>query len=297
MINCGFKCSQTPFINCTADNGGGGAIYIKNTIDVKNEINFELIDFIENGAIYGGAIYLYIESRTNPITVKNCQFLRNEAFIMENYNSELYGGSALFLTSKSNSLVSACTFSQNKGKGSAFKIYNKFDPSSSLMLQNDNVNENSLTISKCSFEIEEESACSIYYIGNKNKCSFSGVLGKGCHYIDGVLTTKYAPKLLVRSCHFAETNNIAIDLNNPIFSFENNLFKVFKNTKWKTIVAATGPICAVIVILSVVAIIIHYKRQKAYSKVLHEWEMNEESNNLSQKFKDSTDETLIQSLL
>ena len=93
-------------------------------------------------------------------------------------------------------------------------------------------------------------------------------------------------------------NGNVIDLHNPIFKFEDNAFKEVDNNKWKTIIAVIIPVFIVITVIVIVIIVVLKRRQDAYSKVLCEWEMNEESNCLAQNCSDSsTNGTLIKPLL
>ena len=75
----------------------------------------------------------------------------------------------------------------------------QFDQSSILL--HSSVSKLLISINDCSFEQDEKSSTSIYYIGGKEGskleirgCEFRGKLNVGQHYVDGKLIERDSPK-------------------------------------------------------------------------------------------------------
>ena len=94
---------------------------------------------------------------------------------------------------------------------SSVKIENDFDENKasrilSINKQNDDavVNENSILISECDFEINKDSKSSIYFIlGNSvtnievTQYNFMGMIANDAHHIDEKIIGKSSPKLSI----------------------------------------------------------------------------------------------------
>lgn len=99
IINGGFNCMNATFNHCISTEGGGGAIYIKNSIDLSNEVLFENSSFIKCQALLGGAVYIYFSSENKNINIRSCNFSDNTALRQySEYKNVLFGGSHLFIT-------------------------------------------------------------------------------------------------------------------------------------------------------------------------------------------------------
>lgn len=218
IINCQLDSIYSNFINCVSLNGGGGAIYVKNSKNLVNHVTFINLTFTKCEALFGGAIYIYSSEKTNNVTFTNCTFVSNKA-IYKYGEKRFFGGSAVFLTSQQ-CFVYNCQFIKNIGKGAAFKIHLKFDDNLNSNLLNENI-KSELVISSCSFEKNDESKSAIYLIneneGNNVKiqdCDFKGNLKKGEHFIDGsFLGFKHVKGLSVHSCNFGNETNAGINSN------------------------------------------------------------------------------------
>lgn len=133
-----------------------------------------------------------------------------------------------------------------------------------------NKKEASLIISKCSFDINSESDCSLFYISGKygslvelKDSVFTGKLSSKSHYIKGLMADKEAPKLLVNNCKFADNPKksfsnldlLSIDLKNQIF--EENIDDVLnKNKNKKTKLMSNELMPAASVFISALALVV-----------------------------------------
>ncbi|KAK8857425.1 hypothetical protein M9Y10_015830 [Tritrichomonas musculus] len=209
IVDAALKVNQSDIDKCTSNNGGGGAIYVSNSYEITNEYLFESLKtvevFNECSAKYGGAVYIYASSKKISASITRCFFKGNEA--VGTSSDDKFGGSAIFM-SVFNGYLLCNKFRGNKGQVGSVKLINDFKPSSnSLRVLS---NEGFVLISKCEFQIEENSDCSLFYLRGNNgpsfevsNCKFSGSLAKDSHFIDGMAVSTSSPQLVVRSCRFA----------------------------------------------------------------------------------------------
>lgn len=147
-------------------------------------------------------------------------------------------------------------------------LYNSFD----------NLDENpakimeskgSLVISDCTFEIKDSLHSGIYYVkGHEgvhlemSKCSFTGDLTKGSHYIDGENRDNNTPKLIVRKCKFSNTMERALNLNkyNEYLSIDlkEHTFEFDGSTESKKSISPLLIGTAVVVPAAVVALLVGF---------------------------------------
>ncbi|KAK8881415.1 hypothetical protein M9Y10_004151 [Tritrichomonas musculus] len=234
IINAGLECNKSTFDNCGSEQNVGGAIYLSNELNyTNNNVNLEKLIFTKCKAKYGGAIYIHSTSYLNTVTISKCEFNGNTA--TSSSKDDNFGGSAIYLHVSAGLLI-ANKFRYNVGVGGSVKIINILNGGNNAMLL-DNY-EASIVISKCSFEIQSDSDCSLFYVSGKhgslvelNDSNFSGSLSSGSHYINGMVVDKEAPKLVVNNCMFEsdikssfrmdENNNfLKIDVKNQVFKFE-----------------------------------------------------------------------------
>lgn len=218
LINCGIHCNETVFVDCVSSFGGGGAIYINNTLDMQNKATFIDLMFLRCKASYGGAVFIYTTTDLFDISFTRCKFESNEALKHSPSNNEdkyFYGGNAVFLIAKKSDVIN-CSFVNNKGAGGSIKIYNKYEGNRKIEQLEEN--ENTFSILGCLFE-EANSKGAINFIQDKSgnnldiiDCQFKGNLKKGFHYIDGKMLNK--EKLRIKSCNFEiyKNNSLNIDL-------------------------------------------------------------------------------------
>ncbi|KAK8840069.1 hypothetical protein M9Y10_031004 [Tritrichomonas musculus] len=266
LKNCGITCDKTIFSQCESEKGGGGGIYIHNSVNIINSVNLNELSFDTCKADYGGAIYIYSSDESSIVSISKCSFTKNEAKLNDSEN-DLFGGCAIFLT-VINGYVKKCRFKNNFGIGGSLKISNNFSFSSSFL--DDSMN--SLIISDCAFEINEKSMNSVFYLGGNNaprielnNCVFSGKLLDDANHIDGKSISKNAPKLIVNSCTFdsdykeklkfiQNKDFISIKIKNQIFEI-NHVQKekmMKKNSSLKIIFASFCSLCIVITLLIVI---------------------------------------------
>lgn len=205
LVNCGFNCNKTSFEKCSAKNGGGGAIYAKNTLDLANSMTFDNLKFKQCSASYGGGIYVYSNSEQNFVTIGSCTFDSNS--IIESANSPLIGGAAMYVTVK-NGRISGCTITGNSNHG-AVKLTSDFSENSYLRRLDQLSSQNLLLVSNSVFNQGDEATTSIYYVSGSNNvqvevngCTFKGKLADKNRFIDGKLLTKEASRISVNSCTF-----------------------------------------------------------------------------------------------
>lgn len=70
LYDSGFECNNVSFTECISMNGGGGAIYIKNSRTLKYNITFNNTCFTRSYAAYGSACYIYSSSNSNDVLFK-----------------------------------------------------------------------------------------------------------------------------------------------------------------------------------------------------------------------------------
>lgn len=98
-------------VGCKSTNGAGGAIYVKNTNNQITQINITNTQFINCIADYGGALYIYSNSKNTNVLIESCIFKENKAMKSSGAKS---GGSAIYCSIiKGN--ISDCQFFNNYG--------------------------------------------------------------------------------------------------------------------------------------------------------------------------------------
>ena len=220
--NCDFECNKTQFINCSSINGGGGAIYINNSlIDNDHNITLEYLDFIRCKSNYGGAVFIFSPSDLCQVLINSCRFSFNEAYGQKN-NIDLFGGSSLYLSAKNSNIINS-TFEHGIGKGGTVKIV---DTKKLMMLQSrlnvlseeDEEERNTIHISGCVFDKDEKDDNSLFYVGQNKKneidvvdCDFKGNVNDKSRYIDGKLMTKNSPNIRIISCNFEHGLNYSVN--------------------------------------------------------------------------------------
>lgn len=147
------------------------------------------------------------------VTIISCHFISNEATGKGiDKNSLFYGGSAVFLSAK-NSIIANCSFKQNYGGKSAFKIFHYFPESSKkleilnkLSLEND---KKLISIIDCFFESNKESFNFINYFVGKDgseieikNCNFKGLSNKKTGFINGKQFNNDKTKVHIIECSF-----------------------------------------------------------------------------------------------
>lgn len=249
LINTGLICDNSTFTDCSSVNAFGGAIYIKN--NYLYEVNYDLnnLTFNQCKAKCGGAVYIYCVSERSTIRIATCNFTDNQALAPK--ADEYFGGSGAFLTCINADLIED-SFNRNKGDGGALKLFEKFDEPDTGSLILSIFNKRSILVSRCSFEIESTSDCSLFYFGGRSDIKvelmdsiFEGNLAENSHHINGLVTSKDAAKLDVKNCRFSndflksirmdkKNNYISINLKNQIFEgqkMNDNINKISGN--WK----------------------------------------------------------------
>lgn len=209
LFNCAIQCHGASFQNCSSSIGGGGAIYVKNTFDVDNNVSLVNNKFIQCSAVYGGAIYIYSNSELANVLIKLCSFQSNR--IIEYDIGELKGGSACFLTVKEGLLIN-CFYFAEKSSGSLIKVSNDFD--SNLVKSS---SQNHIAFANCNFDLNEVTESVIYFVNQERKvelrnCNFKGKLNDKSSYIDGdSFSMNSQDKIKVISCIF-EYNSMIDDM-------------------------------------------------------------------------------------
>lgn len=283
IVNAGLQCDQTSFDGCSSAKSGG-AIYLNNQVDIENSIVIQNINFNNNEAKCGGAIYIYSSSKLNGVLISYCIFVGNTASATPSPDGK-FGGSAIFLTARNGS-VKNNIFRDNKGDGPALKIYNRYEKqSSSASLLNHNYDNGHFVISNCQFEINKNAKGCLFYDRGRDgamfeivDCKFSGSLAHGSFFIDGnSAKNDNSPKLAIRRCKFSSAlkNALNLDPNNNFMSvdLDDQVFLSYseegkkKLASWKIIVPVA--LAAVAVAVIVVAVIV-MKRKKPNKQQEHE---------------------------
>lgn len=171
------------FRNCSSNEGGGGAIYIKNSFEQDKNISLNGFVFSECRAVFGGAVFIFSIFESNSVLISSCSFFQNSAEKSNsNQNKNLFGGSALFLAAE-NSNIYQCSFKKN-GPASSVKIFDATilnENTRSLIKDNDNKNKVSFTDSRSSIDIDNDFSTKADVVD----CCFTGKLNPGSHYIEG----------------------------------------------------------------------------------------------------------------
>ena len=255
LINCGILCNNTDFIDCVTNSGGGGAVFINNSFEIKNNCTFINTTFLRCKASFGGAVFLSAQSTLFDISFNACHFESNKALLSKppnGENSHFFGGQALFVICRGLNVCNS-TFTLNRGPTGAVKIISIQNANSkSIQLSDD---QKSFNFIGCNFEQHEKSRSSIYYIDNENAndrielldCEFKGKLKKGSNYINGKVTNK--EKLNVKSCTFEDDASKAIKVDSYVDEFY--VKDGFSSISSKALLFAVG---FVIVIASLVTI-------------------------------------------
>lgn len=199
-------------------NGGGGAIFINNSIDAKNDIFFNNLTFESCEATYGGAVVIYSISDLSDVTIFQSNFSSNKIIgkgLVK--KSGFCGGSGAFISAK-NLLVNKSIFVRNKGSVGGLKIYNAFNEKEVSKKALLDMSQKSIVVSNCDFQSNEDSKSSIYYVNGKDgsmidiiNCNFNSNLNDKNSNIDGIDLDLYSPKVLIKSCSFRKVaTNIKI---------------------------------------------------------------------------------------
>lgn len=215
IINGGFNCINATFNHCVSTEGGGG-VFIKNSIDLSNEILFKNLFFTKCQALYGGAVYIYFSLENKNINITSCKSSYNTALRQHSAsNNELFGGSHLFVTAR-NINITKSIFKKGTGKGSSVKIYLVFDDDSNYITLDEN--NNLISISECDFDLEKNDRSSISFIDVKDlakmtviDCNFVGKLSQNTHYIDAKVRSN-VNNVKIESCQFEYQNEYQNDL-------------------------------------------------------------------------------------
>lgn len=224
LINYGIIANRTVFEYCTANQGGGGAIYIYIDKELpEQQVYLKDLTFTSNQAIYGGGVFIYCNQDSMSIQIVSCQFVSNVAS-KEKKPDQLYGGAALYMKTKNGDVIS-CKFSKNIGTG--VKIYNDFSETTTKSIQS---MKSLLSFENCFFEMNDKSSSSLYYVHvnkenadvNVKDCVFAGKLAKDAHHIDGVSLSQkvYSPKINIESCKFSTDEKTAMNLNPKLVKFD-----------------------------------------------------------------------------
>lgn len=65
LVNTALMCENVQFDRCKSKTGGGGGIYLNNSIDKKSEVKLENLQFKDCKALYGGGVYVYSSSEND----------------------------------------------------------------------------------------------------------------------------------------------------------------------------------------------------------------------------------------
>lgn len=267
ITNCGVNCKKAQFKKCVSNSGGGGAVYIKNTASLSNNVDLENLKFVECQALFGGAIYAYSASERNAVNIIQCTFTENSLLSGSSSSSESEnGGSAIFLTVK-NGKINGCTFTSSK-KGNLIKVTNDYDGGLNAVQLDKQNSLQLLLISDCSFHQMKDSESSIFYessieIGKLEitRCNFRGELNNGSHYIEcRALNEK---SFIVKSCSFENNNKNAVSF--MISSDSNNKWPNYLTFLTNNLMVAAS-VLAVFAILVVVIVVRIGKSHKSDSE-------------------------------
>ena len=225
IINCGIHCNNTSFVDCVSTDGGGGAVYISNSLNIKNNMTFEDVTFLRCKASYGGAVFVWSTSEDFHINFIRCLFEKNKATVTKSPggdNKHMYGGQALYLMC-SNLYVVNSTFLLNKGPTGAVKVFNiaaeNAKKNKLAKSVGDVFSDSSLILfSGCLFVQHESASSSILYHDGKYanrveivECSFKGKLKNKAHFIEGNMLD--GKRMHVESCNFENGRNDVIAIN------------------------------------------------------------------------------------
>lgn len=201
------------------------------------------------------------DSISNNITLNKCTFKSNQALPHES-NTELFGGSSIFLTSKC-LYITNCSFHKGKGSGGSVKIYNVFDSNSRKIAQYME-NENKFLISNCNFDNDKDFVESISYISDNNNnnnntyiynCFFDGKFVD--NYIDE--TQSSSVKVIVESCTFNFDLHTTLNIN----SINCSSYSVSNDKKSLSF----SPLAYVVVIGIVMLTCFIHKKKKALNQI------------------------------
>ncbi|KAK8854425.1 hypothetical protein M9Y10_016987 [Tritrichomonas musculus] len=271
--NAGCLIIDSSFTNCSSPNNGGGAIYIDTEVDnVIHAINIENTLFKQCKSTCGGAVYIRSVYECSPVSIKSCIFEKNEVLqrTSRDKNDNLFGGSAAYLNVRDGTVFN-CSFHHNTGKGGALKLVNNFDTDSKSVLLHHFLNRYSVVVSDCLFETDDKQTSSVFYYGGKfgsefqiSNCEFVGVLDKDAHHIDGVRTSKKAPKLTILNCKFSDDyksslnnkdNYLSINLKEQVFGSDSVQQKESSSFNLASVV-----VLAIAALLAIVAAVVVNKK-------------------------------------
>lgn len=273
LINSALECENVKFESCIAQKGGGGGVYIDNSVESNNDVRLDNLNFVNCKALYGGAVYIRASSPSVTATIRNCMFKDNEATAPN--TDSMNGGSALYLNVR-NGLVQNNEFSGNKGN--LVKVVNEFDNKYAMLL--DFVSP-SVLMTKCKFENDDDSSSTLFYVAGNNgvkfevkECIFFGSLSEGGHHIDGLSLSKDSHKLHLNKCKFsldsqsimnlnADNSYLSFDLKNQVFNFDPRVLNKSnekRESSWPTL-ANLILVGSALVVVALLAIILKIKRQ------------------------------------
>lgn len=128
----------------------------------------------------------------------------------------------------SNSFIINSTFSSNKEKYGAIKIYNDYNKKSKSILSQENESDKSILFVVCSFEKVQNLKNLIDYVDEKSRnkvevidCLFEGKLNKGSQYISGINDIKFYNsnhQEIKQENQAFKNNDVVIKINNHLTS-------------------------------------------------------------------------------
>lgn len=279
IINYDFTGYDLTIVECTAQTGGGGGIYIYLDKEIEAAIKLEKLKLSKCSAVYGGAIFAYTKIEANMIDIYNCEFNGNNANENPTADGDIYyGGSAVFMAAV-NGLIRKSKFRNNFGHG--VKIMNDFEkitPPKMLSLEGPSA---SVSIVDCVFQASENTKSSIFYVrGGKKEtnvevkgCTFEGEIKDGLHHINGKSLVKRNDKmnLHIQSCKFSSGEESAINRRSSGLLLESleingNEFKSIEKVDEKKNLKYDMKIVYLVVVLACIATIsaffIHFTMKK-----------------------------------
>lgn len=261
--NAGLTCNDITFDGCNSKQGGGGGLFIKNDIEQASEISIKNVSFANCRANFGGAAFIESTSIQIGVNIIDCTFTSCQS--MADGFSSFTGGNGLYITAKK-CFINECHFLKNIGE-SQLKIFNDFETVNSEYL--DNEYQASNRIRCCTFDIDKNSKCSLFYYGGVKgvscraiSCIFIGQLNHGNYHINGKVELKYSPKIFIDMCKFSSDESKSFNDENDFTSvvYQNQVFNYNSDEKIKDIDILSYSMILLAVVIAVV-IIIFLKKQ------------------------------------
>lgn len=296
LVNTGSIMENVEYRQCESS-FGGGAIFYQNKLEQENNFVLRNINFYNCKAVFGGGAYIY--SKQALVEIDTCNFNNNELLPPGQNSGNFYGGSALYMSTL-HGTTSQVTF--NGCHGTVVKINTDMNarPALSSSSHSSKGNQKSVLFSHCTFNADESTTSSIYYIRGKSdeslfkvsECVFKGQLSKGAHHIDGKFASNIAPKLLVTLCKFStnsknalnfDPNNdyLSINLNDQIFNSNFSYHNESNNNIWKIIVTAALPAEIIIALIVMILFIKNKKNSNMKEGIAAEAQENSEKEAIS----------------